>query len=311
MTGQARAPRNAWSVIGTVLLCGVTARLTAPDASAGPPDKTTKTPPSRATAAPAAEAGAPWLHYEFPESAYPNGWLIASQGSSPKNWSSSTLGGVSTLKLFTDDATGGAPCASASACTASQCVAGICRQRVKQKSPRLDFSFGRYQWRVYVPTPSPADAQFSVGAFVYADDAHELDFECGAGKKTEREGATLGHLDGTIGPARPGEMVCYLVSQANPSASTAMAVPTNAWHTFELAMTADASNHYAVTWRIDGVAVQNRQLSYGPSDNCEMYVAGRKCTWQAFVSTENLAFIGDTYPRVQNDGHFDWFRYAQ
>jgi hypothetical protein len=38
---------------------------------------------------------------------------------------------------------------------------------------------------------------------------HELDFECGAGKKCVRESATLAHLDGSAGPARAGEIVCY------------------------------------------------------------------------------------------------------
>ena len=76
-------------------------------------------------------------------------------------------------------------------------------------------------------------------------------------------------------------------------------------------MTPDASSHYAVTWKIDGVAVQTQQLTYGPADACEMYVAGRKCTWQAFLSMENLAFLGDTYPTVRNDVHFDWFQYGK
>lgn len=284
------------------LLALVTGGLSAPDASADAPKKPTKTPrPPKADR---------WLHDEFPEVGYPNGWLVASQGNSPMNWTGATVGGVSTLNLFTDDPAGGAACANVSACPASQCVGGVCRQRVKQKSPRLDLTFGKYQWRVYVPAPSPADAQFSVGAFVYADDAHELDFECGPGKKTIRDSATLIHLDGSAGPAQASEMVCHLVSQANPSASTHVAVSTNAWHTLEIEMTADATNRYSASWRIDGVDVQRQQLTYGPADDCAMYVAGRKCTWQAFVSTENLGFIGDTYPKVRNDAHFDWFQHA-
>jgi hypothetical protein len=304
-----------------VLLSVTTAAVAAPEASADPPakaEKAEKAPKTRGPKATAAQgAGTPnaedrvaWQHDEFPERGYPNGWLVASQGNSPKNWSAGSVSGVSTLELFTDDSTGGVACANLSACPASQCVGGICRQRVKQKSPRLDFTFGRYQWRVYVPSPSPADAQFSVGAFLYADDAHELDFECGAGKKTVRQSATLLHLDGTVGPANLGDMVCLLVSQANPAASTNVAMPMNVWHTLEIEMTADASNHYEATWSVDGVALQMRQLSYGPADPCEMYVAGRKCTWQAFISTENLGFIGDTYPKVRNAAHFDWFRHA-
>lgn len=252
-----------------------------------------------------------WTHYEFPETAYPNGWLVASQGNSPNNWTSASVGRVKTLDLFTSDPAGGVSCTDNSACPASQCVRGTCRQRVKQKSPRSDFGFGLYEWRLFVPVISPANAQFSVGAFVYADDAHELDFECGRGTSTARASATLKHLDGTTGAALATDMLCYLTSQGNPAVSTRVALPTATWHTLHLAMTTDASSHYAVTWKIDGVAVQTQQLAYGPADACEMYVPGRKCTWQAFMSTENLAFLGDTYPTARNDVHFDWFQYGK
>jgi hypothetical protein len=101
------------------------------------------------------------------------------------------------------------------------------------------------------------------------------------------------------------------VSQGNPSASTPLAVPANVWHTLEIELTADATSRYVAAWRIDGVDLQRRPLTFGPADDCAMYVAGRKCTWQAFVSTENLAFIGDTYPTTRNDAYFDWVRYAR
>jgi len=258
-----------------------------------------------------ADGGLRWTRYEFPETSFPNGWLVASQGNSPNNWASSTLGGVSTLSLFTNDPGGGGACADNSTCSASQCLNSTCRQRVKQKSPRLDLGFGDYQWRVFVPAFSPSDAQASIGAFVYADDAHELDFECGPGTTAARASATLKHLNGTTGSALGSEMLCYLTSQANPFVSTPVAVPTATWHTLELAMAPDASSHYTVTWRIDGVAVQTQQLTYGPADACEMYVPGRKCTWQAFVGVENLAFIGDTYPTARNGADFDWFQYGE
>lgn len=259
----------------------------------------------------ASDGGRRWTHYEFPETGYPNGWLVASQGNSPNNWAASSVGGTSTLNLFTEDPAGGISCMDNTACTASQCVGGTCRQRVKQKSPRLDFAFGAYEWRVYVPAFSPADAEISVGAFVYADDAHELDFECGPGTAAARASAALAHLDGTTGPALATDMLCYLTSQGNPAVSKAVALPVAAWHTLALVMTPDASGRYEVTWSIDGVALQTSALDYGPLDACDMYTAGRKCTWQAFVSTENLGFIGDTYPTARNDAHFDWFRYGE
>lgn len=251
-----------------------------------------------------------WTHYEFPESGYPAGWLVASQGNSPNNWAAATTSGASTLNLFTSDVGGGVSCADNAACPAGQCVAGTCRQRVKQKSPRLDFGFGTYEWRVFIPAFAPADAQFAVGAFVYADDAHELDFECGPGTTAARGSATLRHLGGGAGPALATEMLCVLTSQANPAISTPVAVASATWHTFALDLAPDGAGHYGVTWRIDGLVAQAQQLTYGPADACDMYLAGRKCTWQAFISTENLGFLGDTYPTGRNDAYFDWFRYA-
>lgn len=294
---------------------GATSEATSEDARVGDAgdagDAADATDGGDAALVDAADAGLTWLRYEFPETSYPNGWLVASQGNSPNNWTAAAIGGASALDVHTDDGTGGGACMSSATCIASQCVGGTCRQRVKQKSPRADLAAGVYQWRIYVAQPSPADAQFSAGAFVYADDLHELDFECGAGTLTARQSATLPHLDGTMGPALATEMLCYATSQANPFVSTPTAVTTSTWHTLELAMSEDANGHYEVTWRIDGVTVLARLLTYGPTDDCAMYVAGRKCTWQAFVSTENLGFMGDSYPTVRNDAYFDWFQYGK
>ncbi len=263
-------------------------------------------------AADGGDGGPAWLVDEMPERSAPDGgWLSASQGNSPSNWLPGSIGGAATLDLFTYDPTGGISCGSDSACGAGQCLVGVCRQRVKQKSPRADMGYGAYEWRLYVPTIQPADAQLSLGAFVYADDAHELDFECGPGKAAARASAALSHLDGSVGPAAASEMLCYLVSQGNPASTKVVAVPMNAWHTLGFAMTAGAGGRYDVRWSIDGVSVDQRSLAYGPADACEMYTPGRKCTWQAFVSVENLAFLGDTYPTTPNHAHLDWFRFAQ
>lgn len=245
---------------------------------------------------------------ELPERAYPNGWLLATQGNSPANFGATTIAGASALTVFTDDPTGGGACASSLECTVSQCVATRCRQRVKQKSPRQDLGFGEYAWRVYVPTPTPADAQVSVGTFLYADDGHELDFECGPGTAAERASAALKHAGGAVGPAAAGEMLCHMTSQGGPASSSIVAVTANAFHTFAIALAKGASDRYRATWSIDGATFATADLAYGPADACDQYVAGRKCTFQAFVSVENLAFIGDTYPTARNEAHFDWFR---
>jgi hypothetical protein len=177
-------------------------------------------------------------------------------------------------------------------------VASVCRQRVKQKSPTATFGYGRHQWRIYVTPRSPADAQASVGAFLYSDDTHELDFECGPGKNAARASATLKHLGGSTGPAQANEMLCYATSQAGPFVSTPTAVTYDAWHVYEIAL-ADNAGNYDATWRIDDIVVESETLSYGAA----------AAKFAAFISVENLSFIGETYPTVRNDAYFDWFRH--
>jgi hypothetical protein len=245
-----------------------------------------------------ADADAGWTHFEFPEQAYPNGWLVATQGTSPNNWGAATIASASSLNVFTNDPTGGGACSGQAQCAASQCVASVCRQRVKQKSPATTFGYGRYQWRVYVAPFVPADAQASVGAFIYADDTHELDFECGPGKNAARASGALKHLDGSTGAAAANEMLCYATSQANPFVSTPTAVPVATWHVFEIRLE-QGSGGYLAKWLVDDVVVESEQLAYGPT----------AASFAAFVSVENLSFIGETYPTGRNDAYFDWFRH--
>lgn len=258
-------------------------------------------------------AQTPGVFDQFPESSYPNGWLIASQGNSPNNWSADGMGRSGTLDLWTRDPSGGGACTSDTQCRASQCVAGACRQRVKQRSPRSDFGYGTYSWRVFLAMPTPAGAQFSTGAFVYADDAHELDFECGYGTAAARAGAMrapLVHLDGSRGSASATEILCYMTSQGSPARSVVIAVQSGAWYTLELSLMQGVGETYSATWRINGTTVSSLQLTYGPNSPCAMYDPTRRCTFGAYISVENLAFIGDVYPTSRNDTLFDWFSYA-
>lgn len=244
------------------------------------------------------DSGPGWTHFEFPEQAYPNGWLVANQGTSPNNWAAATIASATALNIYTNDPTGGGACGGQGQCSVSQCVGSVCRQRVKQKSPAATFGYGKNQWRIYVAPFTPADAQASVGAFLYADDTHELDFECGPGKNAARASGTLKHLDGSTGAAAANEMLCYATSQANPFVSTPTAVPLGAWHVFEIRLVNSGGN-YQATWWVDDVQVQSQLLSYG---------AGA-ATFGAFMSLENLSFIGETYPTGRNDAYFDWFRH--
>lgn len=178
----------------------------------------------------------------------------------------------------------------------------MCRQRVSTAREAEvavdDVRLRAYQWRAYVASFTPADAQASVGAFVYADDTHELDFECGPGRNAARTNGALKHLDGSTGAALATEMLCYATSQANPFVSTPTAVPLGAWHVFEIRLANNGGN-YDATWSIDGVVVQSQLLAFGEA----------AAKFRAFVSVENLSFIGETYPTGRNDAYFDWFRH--
>lgn len=67
------------------------------------------------------------------------------------------------------------------------------------------FGSGRYEWRIYVPKFGMND-RASIGAFLYFDDGHELDFEICSGTAADRAAHSAG----------PDDMLCLVTSQANP-----------------------------------------------------------------------------------------------
>ena len=96
------------------------------------------------------------------------------------------------------------------------------RDRKKVRTVGSDYGAGRYTWRVYIPEMGVGD-QASVGAFIYHDDQHELDFEIGYGPQEVRE---------RIG-AKPGEMVAYMTTQDNPHQSVQVPIACG-WHTCDI-----------------------------------------------------------------------------
>jgi hypothetical protein len=77
--------------------------------------------------------------------------------------------------------------------------------RTKIKSI-ASYGTGTYTWKVYVPEMGVGD-QASIGAFLYYDDTHELDFEIGYGKQSERESLN----------ALPDELIVYDLSSQSSS----------------------------------------------------------------------------------------------
>lgn len=159
------------------------------------------------------------------------------------------------------------------------------QDRAKCRTNSRIYAAGRYTWRVEVPAVDAGD-QVSVGAFLYKDDAHELDFEIGYGTTDNR--ASCGAL--------AGEMVACMTSQSNPHVSSYTPVSVG-WHTVELDLQTSGDRYRAI-WLIDGKACQEKLLSYGPETKFSIH-----------CSVENLSFMGTVLPRKDYSARFDYVGY--
>lgn len=157
--------------------------------------------------------------------------------------------------------------------------------RRKVRTPDQAYTTGRYKWRVYLPKLD-IGGRSSIGAWIYCDDQHELDFEIGSGTSADR--ASLG--------AGADDLVAVMTTQANPFKSGKTLIKTG-WHTVELDLTLVGGN-YKATWIIDGVVKQTVQQTFGA--NYRFYI---------HCSVENLGFIGDWLPRQDNHALFDRMEY--
>lgn len=158
------------------------------------------------------------------------------------------------------------------------------RDRVKVRT-HLRFGAGRYRWRVYVPAMGRGD-QASLGAFLYKDDKHEVDFEIGYGKARLRERLRAGEAD----------LVCYCTSQGHPSSSSQILLKREAWYILTIDIAYGKDSDYLITWLVDGEQVKQLQTDFGD-----------EVTFTAHCSVENLTFIGDHIPTQENYGLFDEF----
>lgn len=149
------------------------------------------------------------------------------------------------------------------------------------------YTTGTYTWRVYVPEMGVGDMA-SIGAFLYNNDTHELDFEIGYGKQSERESLN----------ALSDELIVYMTSQANPALSYRKAIKRGQWYNLSIQLTLVNRNYFA-KWTINGEVVGSSQLSYGT-----------KFKFKIFCSMENLSFMGDHIPYSNNYALFDFVEYA-
>ena len=160
-------------------------------------------------------------------------------------------------------------------------------ERKKVATTTQRFGSGQYEWRIYIADMGEGD-KASVGAFLYKDDAHELDFEIGSGTKAKR--AEL--------KAKPDEVLCYATCQGNPWAQHIMTIKKNAWHTFVLDLQL-FNGQYLAVWNIDGREFFRKQLNFG-----------EECLFNILCSLENLNFIGDRLPQKDTYTLFDYVKYT-
>ncbi|MFA9192076.1 hypothetical protein AAGV28_11920 [Flavobacterium sp. FZUC8N2.13] len=156
-------------------------------------------------------------------------------------------------------------------------------ERVKIKSVAA-YATGSYSWRVFVPAMGEGDMA-SIGAFLYNNDTHELDFEIGYGDQVLREELN----------AAPDELIVYTTSQANPYHSFQSKLKRENWYTLTIDLSLNAKKKYVATWKIDNQILSTRTLTYGTNTK-----------FKIFCSVENLSFMGDHIPYTQNYALFDW-----
>ena len=160
------------------------------------------------------------------------------------------------------------------------------QQRKKLKTKK-QYGAGLYTWRTYI-SDLGATERVSIGSWLWNSDKHELDFEVGSGTAEDRD--ALGVAD--------DEVIAYITSQDNPALHQKVKIKKNAWHTFRIDLKL-AGGKYFATWLIDNVKCATQQLNYG-----------QEHPFYIFCSTENLKFVGDSWPYKNNYGLWDYVTYT-
>ncbi len=161
------------------------------------------------------------------------------------------------------------------------------RDRKKVVSDGNNYTTGRYVWQVFVSDLGIGD-QASIGAFLYHDDTHELDFEIGYGKESAR--AECGAAD--------DEVLAYMTTQSSPFSSVFVPIKKG-WHTLEINIRL-VNDVYVVNWLIDDVLKHSITQTFG-----SVYDFAILC------SMENLTFVGDHIPTQDNYVLFDYVEYYE
>lgn len=160
------------------------------------------------------------------------------------------------------------------------------KERKKLKTKK-QYGAGLYTWRAYISDLGTTE-RVSIGSWLWNSDKHELDFEVGSGTTKDRDALA----------AADDEVIAYITSQDNPALHQKVKIKKNAWHTFQIDLKL-AGGKYFATWLIDDVKCATQQLNYG-----------QEYPFYIFCSTENLKFVGDSWPYKDNYGLWDYVTYT-
>lgn len=160
-------------------------------------------------------------------------------------------------------------------------------ERNKLHTFAKSFGEGIYTFRTYV-SEIAAGEKCSIGAFIYSDDTHEIDFEIGYGTASARRSCG----------AKDIEMVACMTNQGLPYNSTYTPISVG-WHDLTLELTT-VNGKYRVNWYIDSELKKTLNVNFGP-----------QTTFLISISVENLEFMGDFQPTHTNYALFDYVSYKK
>ena len=162
------------------------------------------------------------------------------------------------------------------------------KDRVKIATTRR-FGNGKYEWRVYAPKFGAGD-QASIGAFLYRDDKHEVDFEIGYGKAKLRQKLN----------AEADDLVCYCTSQGNPYSSSQILIKREQWYTLAIELKIGPKGNYTAVWSINGEVVKTLPTKIESKKDFTVH-----------CSVENLTFMGEHLPKMKPWAKFDYFTFTR
>lgn len=176
------------------------------------------------------------------------------------------------------------------------------RKIVTPSSGTPPYGVGAYSWRIWMPE-FETNARIGVGAFLYADDAHEIDFEIGSGGAPgTMPGKDRGDLVNSIPANSP---LVFMTVQGETSelfdpTDSSLHIQPCKLYTLTIGLTVAASGNYQIDWFIQErygprVHALSHEAAYGPAD----------ATFRILCSLENLCFYGNAFPTKPHNAYFE------